>query len=395
MTYDDLEISEYSPSTEAMRICVVTETYPPEVNGVALTLFKVVEGLKDAGHHVWLVRPGLKGKNQPEDSSREHWVKALTLPMYKEVKMGMPSTAQLKKLWTHHRPDVVHIATEGPLGWSALRLAVKMKIAVTSDFRTNFHAYSQHYRLGWLQTPILKYLKKFHNRAACTMVPTRTLLNNLESLGFERLRHVPRGVDLNRFDPAHRSLNLRHSWGADDETLVMLCVSRLAAEKNLELVIQAWRRAHEDGVKTRLVLVGDGPLRAELERDHPEVHFAGYQSGRDLSEHYASADLFIFASITETFGNVTLEAMASGLPVLAFRSAAAAELIESGVEGVLIEEGDLRFISACVQLSKSPSQLKTMGPKGRYRALSCQWSNVIAETIKVMRQAMAWQANRG
>jgi glycosyltransferase involved in cell wall biosynthesis len=264
-----------------------------------------------------------------------------------------------------------------------------MKIAVTSDFRTNFHTYSQHYRLGWLQSPILKYLKKFHNRAASTMVPTQNLLKNLQDLGFERLCHVPRGVDLQKFDPSHRNLALRREWDADDDAVVMLCVSRLAAEKNLDLVIQSWMQTKKSGIKCRLVLVGDGPMRAELQKTHPDVHFAGFRQGADLSAHYASADLFVFASITETFGNVTLEAMASGLPVLAFRSAAAGELIIDRQEGVLIETGrETMFANACIQLAGNLQGLREMGLKGRIKAMQCSWPVVIAQTVQVMRQAV-------
>jgi glycosyltransferase involved in cell wall biosynthesis len=388
----DLDISEFTPEHDALRICVVTETYPPEVNGVALTLAKVVEGLRGSGHHVWLVRPGLPGQTQPSNSDQEQWVRALSLPIYKDVKFGMPSTATLKRLWTRHRPDVVHIATEGPLGWSALRLALRMKIAITSDFRTNFHTYSQHYRLGWLQSPILKYLKKFHNRAASTMVPTQELFRNLQTLGFERLSHVPRGVDLQKFDPSHRKSALRREWGADDDAVVMLCVSRLAAEKNLELVIQSWLNAQKSGIKAKLVLVGDGPMRGELQKNHPDVHFAGFRQEDDLSTHYASADLFVFASITETFGNVTLEAMASGLPVLAFRSAAAGELITDQQEGVLIDQGDHLFMQACAQMAAAPDRLREMGSKGRTKAMQCSWPLVIAKTVQVMQQAVLKQS---
>ncbi len=388
----DLEISEYQPVRPSLRVCVVTETYPPEVNGVALSLARVVEGLKDQGHHVWLVRPGLKGQSQPDESAREQWVKAWSLPIYREVKFGLPATAKLKRLWSRHRPDVVHIATEGPLGWSALRLALNMKLAVTTDFRTNFHAYSKHYRLGWLQAPILRYLKKFHNLAAATMVPTRALQLQLAQLGFERLCLVPRGVDLIRFDPNHRSAALRQSWGASIETPVMICVSRLAPEKNLELVIRAWRHACQPGLDARLVLVGDGPLRPELQARNPDVLFAGYQSGLDLSAHYASADLFVFASLTETFGNVTLEAMSSGLPVLAYRSAAAAELIETGRQGVLSEEGEASFIEACRHMVLNRQQWPSMGQQARARALQCGWPAVISATVDVMHQSMQVQA---
>ncbi|MEY2621242.1 MAG: hypothetical protein RIT26_1062 [Pseudomonadota bacterium] len=388
MDIPEVLIDDLPPANRSLRICVVTETYPPDVNGVSLTLAKTVEGLRERGHHVWLVRPRHHDNPlQTGGALEEYWVRGVPLPMYRHVRLGLPATRMLKRLWTRQRPDLVHIATEGPLGWSALRLALKMKIPVSSDFRTNFHSYSQHYRMGWLRGPILRYLKKFHNSAHLTMVPTRELCTDLSNMGFLRLHHVPRGVDTSRFDPVHRSIELRRLWGVDDDTLVLICVSRLAAEKNLELLFATWRHILGKGVRAKLVMVGDGPLREQWQRQHPDVIFAGFQTGEALSRHYASADLFVFPSQTETFGNVTLEAMASGLAVLAYRCAAAGELIESGVEGVLVDGSAATFMDNAGQMSHSIQALRLMGARGRERALRCSWSQVIAQTEDVMRSA--------
>ena len=277
-----------------LRVALVTETYPPEVNGVAVTFARVVEGLHARGHDLQLVRPrqGAAQLARSETRFTEVLVRGLPIPRYPELKMGLPAQGTLQRLWSAQRPDVVHIVTEGPLGWSALRAARRLGLPVVSDFRTNFHAYSRHYGLGWLQAPVMAYLRHFHNRTACTMVPTESLKNELAAAGLQGLRVVARGVDALRFSPLHRSAALRASWGADPGTCVAMCVGRLAPEKNLGAVVAAFEAMREHEPRTRLVLVGDGPERQRLAQHCPEAHFAGVRHGADLAAHYASADVF-------------------------------------------------------------------------------------------------------
>jgi glycosyltransferase involved in cell wall biosynthesis len=271
------------------------------------------------------------------------------------------------------------VATEGPLGWSALQAACHLRIAVTSDFRTNFHAYSTHYGIGWLNRPIMAYLRKFHNRAACTLVPTEALRRDLEDAGFERLHVVPRGVDTARFAPARRSAVLRQHWGAGADDLVVGCVGRLAAEKNLGVVITAFREIRQALPGARLVFVGDGPLRTELQAACPDAVFAGLRTGLDLAAHYASFDLFLFPSLTETFGNVTTEALASGVPIVAFDHAAAGQLIQSGVNGLVAACGDSAgFVGRAVALSRNESLRAMIAPRARATALGLGWDAVVA-----------------
>lgn len=373
---------------QTLRVATVTETFPPEVNGVSLTVARMVQGLRDRHHSVQLVRL-MQRSDTGAGRQEDVLLRGVPIPRYPNLRMGLPSTRQLIKLWQAKRPDVVHIATEGPLGWSALRAAERLKLPVVSDFRTNFHAYSVHYGLGWLNRPIVGYLKKFHNRTLCTMVPTETLLRELNGLGFRNLRVVSRGVDTEYFDPRYRSQALRNTWGADDSTLVVLCVSRLAAEKNLELLQPAMAAMSGAGRSVRLVIVGDGPARADLQVRLPGTVFSGSRRGSDLAAHYASADLFVFPSLTETFGNVIPEAMASGLPILAFDCAAAGELVTPDTCGWLARPGDVaQFCGLCAEAVGAFTRLPAMGQAARARACRLEWRNVVETLESVMLEAI-------
>lgn len=391
-THNPLVIENHLPLQRSLRVAVVTETYPPEVNGVAQTLQRLVEGLLARNHQVQLIRPRQDPADQPTegDHLQQVLVKGLPIPRYPELRLGLPAKSALLALWSRHRPDVVHLATEGPLGWSALQAARKLRLPVCSDFRTNFHAYSQHYGIGWLQKPIAAYLRKFHNQTAYTMVPTSTLAAELQALGFERLRVVARGVDTQRFHPQWRDPALRASWGAEPGDVVVLYVGRLAPEKNLGLLLQAYQHMRLVQPRTRLVVVGDGPDRAALQAMCPQAHFVGAQRGADLSRHYASADVFLFPSLTETYGNVVPEALASGLAVLAYNCAAAGQLIRHGVNGLLAPVGDAQaFGQQAADLVTHPDRLQAMRAAGFGSVQTHAWDRIVAQVEAVWLDAIA------
>ncbi len=378
-----IDIKHLVAQNTRIKISVVTETYPPDVNGVAHTLSKIVDGLVDRGHAITLIRPRHSKDETPHQNQgfQEKLVKGLPIPFYKHLKMGLPSKRELIRLWSFDRPDIVHIATEGPLGWSALQAAKKLRLPVSTDFRTNFHAYSTHYKIGWLSSAILAYLKKFHNSASLTLVPTRQLQNELSGYGFINLKIIPRGIDTHQFNPRKRNLELRKAWGANEATKVLIYVGRLAAEKNLSTIFDAYHSAKRIESNTKLVLVGDGPLRDELMAEHPEVIFPGFQKGRELAEHYASGDIFLFASQTETFGNVTLEAMASGLAVVAYPLAAAAELIQSGHNGMLaMDQGGLYFEMAVQALMNQPMLVEKIKLNAANVGENYSWESILNQT---------------
>jgi glycosyltransferase involved in cell wall biosynthesis len=379
---DALTVDAFMPARRSLRVAVVTETWPPEVNGVAATSARVVAELRDRGHELQVIRP----RQNHEDGAAEEpgyaevLMRGLPIPRYPQLKMGLPSRRTLLRLWGLQRPDVVHIVTEGPLGWSALQAAQALRLPVVSDFRTNFHAYSRHYGVAWLQRPIVGYLRKFHNRTACTMVPTDTLRAELQAEGFMNLRVVARGVDTQLFDPARRSEALRRRWGVAPDQMVAMHVGRIAPEKNLETLIAAHAAMRQRDPRVKLVFVGDGPARASMQQRCPDAHFAGLQRGEDLAAHYASADVFLFPSLTETYGNVLPEALASGLAVVAFDCAAAGQLVSHGHNGLLVKPGEgAEFCSTAARLAGHMAEARLLGAEGRHTALKLDWGRIARE----------------
>ncbi len=363
-----------------LQVAVVTETYPPEINGVAITVAHMVQGLRRRGHAIQLVRPR---QHKLDRATQEHGyaellVTGMPIPGYPGLKAGLPAKRSLLRLWRDQRPDIVHIATEGPLGWSASAAARKLRIPVSTDFHTNFHSYTRHYGIGLLQRPMAAYLRHFHNRTDCTMVPTASLQQELERNGYKSVMVVSRGVDTNLFHPSRRSAELRASWGADESTPVVMMVSRLAPEKNLPVVIRTFEQMRTAQPLARLVIVGDGPARAAIEQQqHPNVIFAGMRTGDDLAAHYASGDIFIYPSITETYGNVTVEAMASGLAVIAYDYAAAHQHIRHDVNGLLVPYDDTgAFIDQAEALVGDMQRVRRLRASARLTVESPTWEDV-------------------
>ena len=390
--HDLLWVEDYLPPQRSLRIAVVTETWPPEINGVAITLSRLVRGLCQRNHEIQLIRPRQSKHEQASSAGAMHelLLQGLPIPHYPQLKMGLPSKRALLRAWTLKRPDLVHIATEGPLGWSALQAARRLRLPVTSDFRTNFHTYSQHYGLAWLSKPIMAYLRKFHNHTACTMVPTKLLQADLSRQGFANLRVVARGVDTRLFSPAHRCDSLRGQWQADPDTLVLLSAGRLAAEKNLDLVIQAYHALQPSTAKVRLVVAGDGPYLDEFKKRCPDAVFLGMCSHEVLARVYANADLFLFPSLTETFGNVTLEALASGTPVLAFDCAAASELVQTGHNGMLVQGNRSEdYIASALEIAREPQRLMAMREATRHSVVALDWQQIVLQVEGIFLQAIA------
>ena len=393
---DRILVENFEPEFAPMRIAVVTETWPPEVNGVALTLSKLIHLLSQRRHTIQLIRP--KQDKHDAGSDQVGWseilLKGLPIPRYPQLKLGLPSKNALIKAWSHKRPDLVHIATEGPLGWSALQAAKVLRLPVTSDFRTNFASYSKHYGVGWLSKPIMAYLRKFHNRTACTMVPTQALKAQLQTLGFDNLRVVARGVDTALFHPGQRSLRLRQAWQADEHTTVLLSVGRLAAEKNLDLIVTTYQSLRQSGRAVKLVFAGDGPYRAALQAQCPDAFFMGMCSHAQLAELYASSDLFLFPSLTETFGNVTLEALASGTPVLAYDCAAATELVKDTLNGWLVQgEDPQRYVLKALEITRQASTLQNARQHTQNSIRQWDWQEITNQVEAIFRTTLVNSAS--
>jgi glycosyltransferase involved in cell wall biosynthesis len=382
-----------------VRIAYITETYPPELNGVALTVERTVQHLRRRGHEVELIRPR-QAREQAHEDDAEWLTPGCPIPMYPDLRFGLARSRALVERFKRTTPRLVHVATQGPLGWAAVHAAQALQLPLTSDFRTNFHQYSRYYGLGWMCPLVHGYLRRFHNQTHRTFVPTQALKRELELAHFERLAVVGRGVDTQLFSPDKRSEPLHRHWQAGGRAPVLLYVGRLAAEKNVDLALCAFEAIRRRMPSAQMVVVGDGPQRARLQADFPEAQFVGVQRGEALAVHYASADLFLFPSMSETFGNVTLEALASGLPVVAFDMAAAAEHVDDCGSGLLVRPGDeLGFIAAACSIAWQHEQLNAMRGSARASALKARWDSVLgrfelalAETLYGVQTASAGAA---
>lgn len=360
-----------------MRIALVSETWAPEVNGVAHTLSHLASHLVSKGVTLQLIRPDPAGGERDTLAERDVHVRGVSLPIYADVHVGWPCRRRLVRLWRQERPDAIYIATEGPLGWSALNAARHLQIPVVSGFHTNFDQYASNYHLGWSIPIARRGLRYFHNRCDATLVPTAAQRQALEDSGYRRVSVLARGVDAERYHPSRRDAELRRQWGASPHDPVALYVGRLASEKNIELLattMAAMQRANPSLVQ---VLVGDGPARRNIAQRLPDAVFTGFQKGEALARHYASADMFIFPSLSETFGNVVPEAMASGLAVVAFDHAAAKELITDDVDGRLVSPEDSDgFIQAASELCQQPALYARLGRQARQRASGLSWAHI-------------------
>lgn len=365
------------------RFELVTETYPPDVNGVALTVQSLEQGLRQLGHEVGVIRP-----QHSDDPLRRDpdllLVEGAPIPRYPGLRFGLPAGRRLRARWQSARPDAVYIATEGPLGWSALRTCRALDIPVATGFHTRFDDYVGRYGAGFLSPWVMAWLRRFHNRADATLVPTRELQSELQQQGFNKVLRLGRAVDTRHFHPAWRNDTLRRMWGVESHSPVLLHVGRIAPEKNLALAVRAFRALQQVRPDALFVWVGDGPARAELEAANPDFLFSGTLRGDALAQHFASADIFCFPSLSETFGNVTLEAMASGLATVAFDYGAAREHLRHGEHGAAVRVGDeSAFITALVNLAQR-ADLRELGAAARQAVRPLNPGQVAADFAELL-----------
>jgi glycosyltransferase involved in cell wall biosynthesis len=367
-----------------MRITLVTETYFPQVNGVSRTLEHLVQTAVNSDCRVQLIIPRY---NEPvkTDNSEVDIVdyRGLALPFYKEILLPLVPARRVEKALADFAPDVVHIATEGTLGLSALKAARNLSIPVVSSYHTNFPQYLEHYRMGLFEPVSRSYLRWFHNQTACTLVPTSEMSNRLTGQGFANVDIWSRGVDSNTFNPSKRDIYLREMMGIGPDDTAFLYVGRLAPEKNLMMMIEAFDSL-KGSLPVKLILVGDGPYRKVLEerQDH-RIFLAGYRHGEDLAALYASSDIFVFPSLTDTFGNVMLEAMACGLPVVAFDVTGPRSVIHSFETGLFARDLSSLSLKKAMERLSVNQDLKTILSEGALEfARTREWDNMNAVCLK-------------
>ncbi len=370
--------SDSEPSRK-LRVALVSSSYNYIRDGVALTLNRLVEYLERQGVEVLVFAPvaptpafAHKGTIVP--------VPSIALPMRPEYRLALGLPRALRKRLREFDPDIIHIAVPDLLGYCALRFALKRNVPVVASYHTRYETYLKHYWFSGMTRPVTAYLHYFYGACRELYVPSASMAEALVTGGQRNnIRLWPRGVDAVHFNPAKRSDSWRGKYGIGPDELVILFVGRLVREKQLHTLTAVFRELSAAGIAHRSLIVGDGPDGDTLKRQLPDGVFTGAIFGEELATAYASSDIFLFPSDTETFGNVTLEAMASGLPAVCADATGSRSLVDVGVTGFLEKPGSTADFVKPLRLLAADAELRRrMGSAARLRSLSFTWDAAMA-----------------
>jgi len=367
----------------SLRIALVSGSYNYIRDGIALTLNRLVDYLVKQGVQVLVFAPvGPKPAFEPAGTLVP--ITSVPLPLRTEyrVALGLPRAARLRL--EEFQPDIVHIAVPDLLGRGALRAAQEMNVPVVASYHTRYETYLNHYRLGVAQPLLENYLDRFYDACRELYVPSPSMVDVLKARGLRVEMHLwPRGVDSSRFHPSKRSTAWRARRGIGADDLVVLFVSRLVREKQLATLAYVLQTLKDTDPAVRSVVVGEGPERKSLEKRLPDTIFTGFQEGEELAQAYASSDVFLFPSETESFGNVTLEAMACGLPAVCADATGSRSLVVPNVTGILVEPGNGdSFVSAVRMLLSDRALRERMGARARERSLEFGWEDPMRRILQ-------------
>ncbi len=375
------------PALSRPRLLVCTDTYPPQVNGVSVVTSLSVVGLAARGWDVAVAAPrypaGIRDAFAADawrNGARELLLlPSAPLPFYPDIRLSLPNAYAMAQLIDRHRPDLVHCATEFSIGWLGQAMARRRDLPVVTSYHTDFSRYTDAYGVPWLRPAVAAHLARFHRRARRTYTPSAPAAGDLRALGVRDVEVWGRGVDTARFHPRHRSEPLRSAYGRRD-TFLFLHVGRMAAEKGVDVILSAFARARAQlpSGAAHLIVAGAGP-RADALRalGGDDVTFLGNLDREQiLPRLYASADAFAFSSVTETLGLVILEAMASGLPVVATPAGGVADHLRDGINGIAVPALDADAMAqAMVALVLDRDRALTLGAGARETAEALDWSH--------------------
>lgn len=373
-----------------LRVALVTSSYAYIQDGVALTLHRLVTFLEAKGVDVLIftptaIRPGFTYPGEVVS------VASIPMPLRPEYRLALGLPKAARDRLTAFRPDIIHVAVPDFLGHQALAFGAKLGVPVVASYHTRYETYLSHYGMGAMTKFVGGLISGFYSRCLEVYVPSESMAEALAlDEGDAEVHLWTRGVDTKRFDPARRSSAWRQAHGVGDEEVVVLFASRLVREKRLATLVDMFARLAADGVACRPVIVGDGPERSALEAALPTALFLGFLTGDDLPDAYANADIFVFPSDTETFGSVTLEAMASGLPTLCADATGSRSLVDPGVTGFLepAESGEA-FAARAKLLIEDTDLRRAMSIAARERSLRYSWDEAMATLLERYRAVVA------
>ena len=360
------------------RIALFTGAYNHIADGVSLTLNRLVAYLERQGVAVQIFAPTVE--EPPVDHAGTLIpVPSVALPGRPEYRFSTRISRSVRDALRAFRPTLFHIATPDLLGYRALRLAQSWNVPVVASYHTHFSSYLKYYNMDMLEGFVWKYLRWFYAQCEAVYVPSHSMADVLREHGIvDGLRLWGRGVDTERFSPVQRSAAWRRSLGVSDDEVLVTFISRLVWEKRLDVFADVVAELQQRGLPVRSLVVGDGPARDELAERMPGTIFTGHLGGDALARAYASSDIFVFPSDTETFGNVTLEAMASGVPTVCADATGSASLVEHGTTGYLAPPGDVAtFVEHVAQLVENPVVRHEMGCAALARAQEYEWDAIL------------------
>ncbi|BBB92085.1 MAG TPA: glycosyltransferase family 1 protein [Methylomusa anaerophila] len=366
-----------------MRIVLFTDTFTPQINGVAKTYQRLLAYLQSKNIETLVYAPTAKSQEPSVTNSNGVCrVASLDFFLYRDCQISLPNYFAVRQTLDKYKPDLVHLATPFSLGLTGLKYATQRCLPKVAVFHTNFPQYLEHWRVPQLKKLAWRFLRWFHRQAERNYCPSRDTMRMMRLQGINNVELWTRGVDQNIFNPDFRSLDFRRSLGIDDK-IVLLYVGRLAPEKSVDVLLRALDKANKKCDNLHLLLIGDGPSRHYLTSIAPEnVTFMGYRSGNDLSTAYASADIFVCPSITETFGNVILEAMASSLPVIAPLAGGIKENLFPMRTGIPCTQLNHESMAAGMERLAIDSQLRSSLALGAYEhAKSQSWNEVFFRLV--------------
>lgn len=381
------------------RIALFTGAYNHIEDGVSLTLNRLVAHLERQGANVLVMAPTIENPPVHHEGTLAP-IPSVAAPGRSEYRVSLGLPSRVRARLADFKPTLFHIATPDILGYKALRLARRWDVPVVASYHTHFSSYLKYYGLELFEGFLWKYLRWFYAQCEHVYVPSHSIAAVLRSHDVTKgLRLWERGVDTSVFNPSHRSMVWRRALGVDDEEVIITFVGRVVWEKGLDVFADVIRELDARGVRHRSMIVGEGPARAELEERLPETIFTGHLGGEALSRAYASSDIFLFPSDTETFGNVTLEAMASGVPPVCADATGSSSIIEDGETGFLATPGKTQEFIRCVErLVLDASCRHRMGRRALERAQHYEWKAVLSRLVgyydEILNPTLAFERER-
>ncbi|WP_342756671.1 glycosyltransferase family 1 protein [Kineothrix sedimenti] len=370
-----------------MKVALFADTYLPQINGVTNTLNKLTQYYKDNDIDYKVFVPEYDIKSEDYNIERFYSIKFV---LYPENRIAFPNTFRISSTLSDFQPDIIHIMTEFNMGMAGLNYGKKHGIPTVSNYTTNFSQYSDYYGFNFMKQPIWNYMKWFHTQNDVTLCPSRSAQKLLHSQGIHNTRIFSRGIDFKSFHPMFRNNKLREQLGISDK-IAFLYVGRISHEKDLDILSTSYESIHRKyNDRVAMIVTGDGPLLEKCRQMFPkDTIFTGFKKGKELSEIYASSDIFVCPSSTETFGNVILEAMSSGLPVIGADAGGVGEIIQHGVTGVKFAKRDSAELTQCMaQLVEDIDLSDYLSTNGREFAAGRSWEKVFNSLIDIYQETL-------